>query len=139
MTIFIYFYCLCPPGLAIKLNFYISKVAYCCISCNCLFKMTLKSQFIFLYFFYNSIILCIANIVKDNLLIYLIFIYFSNFLLLVSKPFQSFTSHLKIPKHTVCLVSFLRITSSYFLERISFFSIFFLLRHYFVHTPFLSN
>ena len=80
-----------------------------------------------LYFFYNFIILFIVNIVKDNLLIYLIFIYFSNFLLSVSKPFQSFTSHLKLPKHTVCLVSFLLITYSYFLERFFIFFNFFYL------------
>ena len=28
MTMFIHFSCLCPLGLTIKLNFYISKVAY---------------------------------------------------------------------------------------------------------------
>ena len=29
MTMFIRFFCLCPLGLTIKLNFNISKVAYC--------------------------------------------------------------------------------------------------------------
>ena len=29
MTMFIHFFCLCPLSLAIKLNFNISKVAYC--------------------------------------------------------------------------------------------------------------
>ena len=31
MIMFIHFFCLCPLSLAIKLNFNISKVAYCCI------------------------------------------------------------------------------------------------------------
>ena len=31
MTMFIHFFCLCPLGLTIKLNFNISKVAYYCL------------------------------------------------------------------------------------------------------------
>ena len=53
-------------------------------------------------------------------------IYFSNFFVSISKPFQSLTSHFKLP-NTVCLASFLRITFSYFSERILIFLFFFYL------------
>ena len=70
------------------------------------------------------------------LLIYFSF-YFSNVFVSISKPFQSLTSHFKIP-NTVCLASFLRIPFSHFSERILIF-LFFLLRHDFVYSPFLCN
>ena len=97
----------------------------CCISRNCLFKIALKSligvvRSQFIYFF-----------------TYLVFIYFSNFFVSVSKPFQSPTSHFKIPN--THLASFLRITFSYFSERHLIFLFFFILRHDFVYTPFRCN
>ena len=40
---FIHFHCLCSLGLTIKLNFNISKVAYCCIFRKCLLNRAAKS------------------------------------------------------------------------------------------------
>ena len=77
----------------------------CCISRNCCLKWPWKA----------SLERHVVNL-STFLLIYF-FIYFSNFFVSISKPFQSLTSHFKIP-NTVCLASFLRITSSYSLERI---------------------
>ena len=98
----------------------------CCISRNCLFKIDLKS---------------LTGVVRSQFIYYftyLVFIYFSNFFVSVSKPFQSPISHFKISNTQHASPHFYASHFHTFQKGFQFFY-FFLLRHDFVYSPFLCN